>query len=249
MPNGVKPFLTPLVGRIPVTITGGRNKGMKWSLASAGNGYRTGSREPQRISWLHSLILPGDVVWDVGAHYGSITLMASRRVGERGGVHAFEPARQSRWLLSRHVAWNHLANVTVHPYALSNVDGKLGFGGSGSSQLFALGGGPELVEVKRGTTLVKSGVCPPPTFVKIDTEGAEGAVVEGMLDVIAPTTRLFIAMHSLELFEKCTTLLAPHGFVAMSSPELERADPRNWPGDPDALFFNPEHGEHKWPHT
>jgi hypothetical protein len=46
LPSIVKELTTPVVGRVPVTIAGGPNRGMKWSLASSGNGFRRGVREP-----------------------------------------------------------------------------------------------------------------------------------------------------------------------------------------------------------
>ena len=82
LPRIVKELTTPLVGRVPVSIAGGPNRGMKWSLASSGNGFRRGTREPERMAFLAALIHPGDVVWDVGAHYGYVALLAARRAGE-----------------------------------------------------------------------------------------------------------------------------------------------------------------------
>jgi FkbM family methyltransferase len=242
LPGIVKRLTTPLVGRVPVTIAGGPNRGMKWSLASSGNGFRRGMREPQRMVFLDALVHPEDVVWDVGAHYGYVALLMARRVGPTGRLHAFEPARRSRWYLSRHMRWNGLANVTVHPYALSDFDGASNFGGSDSSQLFALGGGDERVQVRRGTTLVRSGACAAPTFLKVDVEGAEASVLKGALEVLPQDARAFVATHSQEEYDACVSLMASAGFTSVASTEIGRAARERggrWPGDPDVFFHGP----------
>lgn len=241
LPGIVKRITRPVVGRLPVTISGGPNRGMKWSLASSGNGFRRGTREPERMVYLAALIHPGDVVWDVGAHYGYVTLLAARRAGPSGQLHAFEPAERSRWYLSRHVRWNHLDNVTVHPYALSDFDGESNFGGSDSTQLFALGGGDERVQVRSGTTLVRSGTCPPPTLMKVDVEGAEVEVLRGALAILHLGARIFVATHSREKYEACRSLMTSVGFEAVSSSSIEGVGGNRWPGDPDVLFVGPEY--------
>jgi FkbM family methyltransferase len=192
------------------------------------------------MAFLGGLIHPGDVVWDVGAHYGYVALMVARGVGAEGRLHAFEPARRSRWYLSRHVAWNGLTNVVVHPFALSDFDGQSSFGGGDSSQMFALGGGDERVLVRRGDGLVQKGVSPPPTFVKVDVEGAEAAVLRGLIDVLKPATRLFVAMHSRDAYRECVELMRGVGFAAHPSAEVERAARASaWSGDPDVFFVGP----------
>jgi len=182
---------------------------------------------------------PGDVVWDVGAHHGYVTLCASRVVGTTGSVHAFEPSAENRETLRCHVRWNHLANVEVHPFALSNFDGESRFGGSGTSKMFSLGGGSEVVQVRSAQTLVNAGVCPPPTFVKIDVEGAEPETVAGILRVLPPDARLVIAIHGRESDQRCTALLEEAGFRLVSSRGLEHCRRGTWRGDPDLFCIGP----------
>ena len=92
LPPVVKQFTNPVVGRLRVPILSGPNRGLWWSLASAGSGYATGLRAARQMELVASLVGPGDVVWDIGVHHGFVTLCAARRVGSTGEVHAFEPA-------------------------------------------------------------------------------------------------------------------------------------------------------------
>src|SRR5688500_2639330 len=101
LPKALRRLTRPLVGRIPVTIRSGPNRFRRWSLACSGNGFRRGVREPERMAHRAALVRAGDVVWDVGAHYGYVTPLLARLTGPRGRLHAFEPSRQNRWYLSR----------------------------------------------------------------------------------------------------------------------------------------------------
>ena len=229
------PLLTPL--RVPVLS--GVNRGRWWSVVSAGSGYASGRRASGQMALLAALVRPGDVVWDVGAHHGFVTLCAARHVRGWGAVHAFEPAAANRALLSRHARWNHLANTTVHPFALSVYDGESTFGGTGTSKMYALGAGPESVLVRRGDTLVRQGVCPPPTFMKIDVEGAEAGAVEGTLPVLPSAARLLIGVHGPEADARCRELLGAAGFELVASRALERCRRGAWRSDPDLFCIGP----------
>ena len=225
---------------IPLPILSGVNRGMRWSLVSWGSGYGSGRRTQRQMEVLAALVRPGDIVGDVGAHHGYVTLCAARRVGPSGQVHAFEPSARNRALLERHVRWNRLSNVKVHPYALSNHDGSARFGGNGTSKMFALGGGDEVVEVRTASSLVADGICPPPTFLKIDVEGAEADTLAGCLSVLPRDARLVIAVHGPEVDERCTALLEAAGYLLTASRELDRCRRGAWRGDPDLFCTGPE---------
>src|SRR5688572_30216264 len=50
-----------------------------------------GVYEARAIELFRQQVRPGDVVFDVGACFGAYSLLASRLVGPRGQVYAFEP--------------------------------------------------------------------------------------------------------------------------------------------------------------
>jgi len=191
---------------------------------------------------LAALIQPGDVVWDVGAHHGYVTLCASRRVGEGGRVHAFEPSRRNRALLERHVRWNHCRNVSVHPFALSVRDGEERLGGGRTSKSLALGQGTEVVAVRAANTLVRQGVSAPPSFLKIDVEGAEADVLAGIMDVLPREARLFIEIHTSACDKRCCELLSGAGFHLCVSTGLKtrREGGRRY-SNPDLYCVGPDY--------
>ena len=122
---------------------------------------------------------PGDGVWDIGAHKGYVSLALARAVGDEGRVVAFEPSTTNLWFLRKHIAWNAVSNVRVLPLAVSDRDGEGAFGGPGSSITFALDQGSERVRVATLESLREEEELSPPNLIKIDVEGAEGAVLRG----------------------------------------------------------------------
>ncbi|MEX2465968.1 MAG: FkbM family methyltransferase [Gemmatimonadota bacterium] len=240
-PRFIRRLADPVTERVPVPIVGGLNRGRFWSLASAGSGYATGRRAGPQMRLLHALIRPRDVFWDVGAHHGYVSLMASEKVGARGEVYAFEPGARNAGVLRRHLRWNRVGNVRVETYALGAADGEADFGGGDTSKMHALGGGGERVRVRTVRSLVQAGELPPPDVVKIDVEGGEADVLAGALDVLPAGVRLVIAIHSAAMDRACVSLLETHGFAAAPTPELTRARASSapWPGDPDLLAVGP----------
>src|SRR5688572_29441775 len=146
LPNSIKRLTNLVVGRIPIRIESGVNRGLRWSLAAAGSGYGSGIRESLQMQVIWDLMLDGDCVWDVGAHYGFVALAAARRA-PGGHVHAFEPGHSNFWFLSRHVGWNRMPNIKLHNCAVGDMDGTTTFGGGATSKQHRLGGGDEVVRI------------------------------------------------------------------------------------------------------
>lgn len=137
-----------------------------------------------------------DVVWDVGANIGPHTLAFGRLAHN---VHAFEPHPQNAMQLRRNVEATGISDcVTVHECALGATDGEIGLSkadagiGNGTSQI---GEGNLVVEQQRGDTLVEDEVVSPPDVVKIDVEGAEERVIEGMSETLADVRVLILEIH------------------------------------------------------
>jgi FkbM family methyltransferase len=65
------------------------------------------------LSHLDQWVKRGDVVVDVGAHYGAYTIVLSRLVGAFGSVFAIEPSSHALSVLRRNIGINQLSNVEV----------------------------------------------------------------------------------------------------------------------------------------
>lgn len=130
---------------------------------------------------------PGQVVYDVGANVGLYSVLLSQVVGPEGCVIAFEPDPESYLHLQENLALNGLTNVRVLPRALGQehiVTKFLRGEGNADSSLVRPAAykdlGHQLVEVMRGDELVQDQNLPLPRLVKIDVEGYEHAVLQGL---------------------------------------------------------------------
>src|SRR5439155_930915 len=71
-----------------------------------GRPLRKGAFEADELAFVERFVRPGMTVLDLGAHHGLYTLLASKRVGPKGKVFAFEPSVRERTALRRHVMLN-----------------------------------------------------------------------------------------------------------------------------------------------
>src|SRR5204863_4628396 len=76
--------------------------------------YYQGNSEPETALFLTGFLKPGMVFWDIGAHIGEYSVIASKCVGTAGRVHALEPRPDVYEFLERNVVANGLSNVTIH---------------------------------------------------------------------------------------------------------------------------------------
>jgi len=196
-----------------VPILQGPLKGKRWVSGASNHGCWLGTYElPKQLAMLRH-IRPGMVCYDVGANVGFYTLFFSHLVGIGGRVLAFEPFPRNVALLRRHIELNHCANVTVFDAAVADREGTTLFEEAPSASMGRVSDhGSLAVECRRLDKVISEGF-PPPDLIKIDVEGAEGAVLAGaveMLQKYAPI--IFLATHGPEQHQDCVAILKQHGY-------------------------------------
>jgi FkbM family methyltransferase len=146
--------------------------------------------EPYETQLVITHFKAGGVFVDVGANIGYYTLLASAIAGPNGKVLCYEPDVENFVLLQENVRLNDLHNVTLHALALSdrNEDGELFLSTDnfGDHRIYSDGG----VRNSRPIQLVHGDQHLEPQtqhidFLKIDTQGAEYFVVNGLRKLIA----------------------------------------------------------------
>jgi methyltransferase, FkbM family len=157
--------------------------------------YYQGYSEPETARFILSFLRPGMVFFDVGAHIGEYALLASRRVGPCGEVHAFEPQPSTLALLENNVEVNGLRNVRLNGCAVSDRDEEVDFGVRAEPSLSSIVregkplDGQELLcslKVPSRTLDEYCGECGRwPDLIKIDVEGAELLVLQGAEGLLA----------------------------------------------------------------
>lgn len=143
---------------------------------------------------------PGDCFIDVGANTGIFSLIASRRVGSNGMVFSFEPNPEVFRVLQKNLIHNKSQNVFPFCAGVSDTDGVISFvydphhNGLGhikadsnyqwdranqkETRILTLG--PDSL------TFLNEGSCPgKQCIIKIDTEGAELKVLQGLTHFIS----------------------------------------------------------------
>lgn len=192
-------------------IFSGPLKGYRWLLATRSS-FFFGTYELEQTDLFCKLVKPGDVVYDVGAHFGYYTLLASKLVGAQGRALAFEPSPPNLARLYRHVELNRCSNVQVLELAVSDREGVAHFEtrtGSGLGHLAA--DGPVEVKVTRLDALEG---YPRPNVMKIDVEGAEVAVLQGAASLLtAAKPIIFLSLHGDDLKKACLEILAGYGYT------------------------------------
>jgi FkbM family methyltransferase len=136
----------------------------------------------------------GGVLYDIGANLGFFSMLGGHLAGlQEGHVYAFEAAPENAEAIRHNALLNGVSNITVIPKAVSahSGRGRLQIVDDQSwSKLEDYGEHPyteQVIEVELVSIddLVAAGELRPPTIVKIDVEGAEIAVLEGMRKTIA----------------------------------------------------------------
>lgn len=190
-------FLGPIASRLVFNITrGGRStsliQGHQMMLAS-GKSYAPidmamDRYEEETVRLFERLLEPGMRVVDVGAHVGFFTLIAARLVGPAGRVYAFEPEPLNYALLSINIQRNGYSNVLAVQKALTNSCGPhelfVSSLDNGSHSLYRGRGRQGKKTLRIETTTLDAFLAtqewPRVGLVKIDVEGAEISVLEGM---------------------------------------------------------------------
>jgi FkbM family methyltransferase len=189
--------LTRPIRHRDLRVMRGRMAGVRINLGGSFVRYLTGDAEPEVQEALAQLVKPGQTVYDVGANIGFFTILCSRLVGPQGRVYAFEPIPQNLVTLRRNIALNGLTNVVVVEKALSASTGTAEMFVSPWSAFHSLNvegaskqdnHGPQEGEIVVETVtldefVAQAGVSAP-DLIKIDVEGAELIVVEGMRETL-----------------------------------------------------------------
>lgn len=197
-----------------VPILQGKLKGTKWIVGSSTQGCWLGSYEYQQRLLFEKMIKERDIVFDIGAHAGFYTLLASLLVGPGGKVFSFEPLPRNLFYLKEHLRLNCIQNVTIIEAAVADFNGMTNFAESPNhwEGHISLQGELKIKAVSLDKLLEKDEISIP-NHMKIDVEGAELLVLTGaksILDNYRPT--LFISTHGEKVRMECCSFLESFGY-------------------------------------
>jgi len=149
-----------------------------------------GYSEPEFAGLLDAYLRPGMTYFDIGAHFGQYVLVAAKRVGPAGSVHAFEPTSKTYAQLETNLRLNNFPWVVANHNAVydqvSEMELKLCVEGKGEFNSLGKPMRPdeEVVGTERVSAITLDSYCLDKNIqkidlMKIDVEGAELNVLRG----------------------------------------------------------------------
>lgn len=207
-----------LPAQLCLPVLQGILRGKYWIVGSSVHGCWIGSYEFEQQRILTEQIKPGMVFFDIGAHVGFYTLLASNRVSSNGRVVAFEPLPRNLKYLYQHLRLNRIENVQVIEAAVTDSNGSIEFEEHASSSMSRITPGGSLqVKTVSIDMLLSHGMIPAPACMKIDVEGAELQVLKGAAETLRryhPT--LVLSTHGSWLHQQSTLYLKDTGYRVIS---------------------------------
>jgi len=193
--------------------------GWKWTVRGLNDSHLSYQGHE---SWLSGEILrKGRVFVDVGAHVGTWTVRASKYYEK---VVAFEPTDRTRKLLLKNLELNNVSNVTVYKaalgrqHAIKTINYFPKVRGNGGNSLLDRNPAQheryasQVVPLQQVTVEPLDDYMLRPDLVKIDTEGYEIPILEGMSETLPRTQRIIVEAHRDEDVLKIRSMLDRAGF-------------------------------------
>jgi len=184
-----------------------------WQRTCAVNGFRLRATSFDRLLYLYlhrlalmgmqdrrvyeKYILPGMNIVDIGANIGLCTLLFSELTGSQGYVYAFEPDHLLFDSLINNIRCNAIANIEPYNLAIGEGYGKMilhrSAFNSGDNRL-TVAGGPALlkgsqVRVEKLDSVLEGIQI---DFIKIDVQGWEMNVVNGMHQILSDNPAIIV---------------------------------------------------------
>jgi FkbM family methyltransferase len=210
--------------RAHMVILQGPLRGKRWIAGSCDHGCWLGSYEYRKQRRFATEVRSGDVIYDLGAHVGFYSLLASALTGPRGRVFSFEPLPINLAVLQQHLNLNGIKNCTVLDVAVSSSGGVANFAAGPTTTMGRLTReSKDAINVRTVVLddLVGRGELPLPNVIKCDIEGGEYDALEGAARILKrQRPKIFLATHGPDIHRRCCSFLTGHGYKLESLDDL-----------------------------
>lgn len=232
-------------GLTPVQIAAGSLQGYTLELdLQTEKDYWLGVYEPNLQQAIKDLIQPGQVVYDVGANVGYISLSLARAVTATGHVHAFEALPDNFARVQKNIQLNSLQDA-ITPVHAAVIDSShpVTFLVGPSNGMGKVSGSAGRQEVVYEQSLTVPGLSlddyiyqqgnPAPQVVKMDIEGGEVLALPGMRRILFEAhPLLLLELHGPESAQVARMILSEAGYrlYAMTPgyPEVPADETLDW---------------------
>ena len=186
--------------------------------------FRKWHREPGFMDIIEAEVHRGDVVFEVGANIGYVTMFLAKYVGDSGKVFAVEPVPINFEILTKNIKLNNLSDIIeAHNLAISSRTGVRKLNIAKESNLHSLTKTKNTIDtIEVETTTVDDFFEHRPfvNFIKMDIEGDEVEVLQGInkiLDTSDKPMKILMEVHPMnfeaEAFAKQLKRLFALGFT------------------------------------
>jgi FkbM family methyltransferase len=238
----IRRFLPRSIG--PHSILAGPLRGA--SICTSWHDYPgaiLGTTEKPLLDWFRRNVSPGETWIDVGAHYGYTAIALCRLVGASGRVVAFEPVLSTAGCVARTRRLNGLRQLRIVPAGLASCTAletrRLPVIRGMADSTIERDVWEEHIAVASFDT-VWSFLCeanPGIHGVKIDVQGMELAVIEGMRDTLASyQPKVIVEFHAGVDRRAIIDLLSSCGYLDAGEPVEPKADPQSYANDRSYAF-------------
>ena len=232
-------------GLTETSIAAGDLAGMRMLLdLKTEKDYWLGTYEPHLQQAIQDLVTPGQIVYDIGANIGYVSLLFAQQVGERGHVYSFEALPANLQRLKHNIAMNAVGErVTIVPAAVRDRSGVTEFYVGPSPGTGKLVGSAGRSTIQYRESIEVDGVSidefifqsgnPAADMLKIDIEGGEILAFPGMIRTLHEVRPLlFIEMHGFEAAQAGWDLLTGQHYqvcrMASSYPPIHAMREEDW---------------------
>ena len=206
--------------------------------------YWLGTYEYDLQQAIIDLVNSGDIVYDIGANIGFLTILIARETGPNGQVHAFEALPENIARLKHNVERNEFQNwVTIVHAAVMEKSGSAEFLIGPSTGMGKVNGSAGRSSIEYKESILVEGISideyievsgnPSPNILKIDIEGGEVLALPGMQNLIHNYHPiLMVELHGPEAAQVTWDRLKLEGYricwMAPAFPEVEDFHELNW---------------------
>jgi FkbM family methyltransferase len=184
-----------------------------------------GYTEKALMQWFECNARVGETWLDIGSHYGYTAMAMARLVGAEGRVFAFEPMLTTAGCISRSMAINRLRQVTIVPMGLGSpleLEVRQISTTRGMADSTLNGRGDETAIFVASFDWLWPRICGGDSHfdgVKIDVQGMEIEVVQGMTGVLKMwRPKLALEVHAGVDREVLLALLESCGYTRNATP-------------------------------
>jgi FkbM family methyltransferase len=186
--------------------------------------------DARQIQFFIDHVRAGQLVLDIGGHYGEYAVLFAALVGSEGRVVTFEPDAAARPVLQANIALNHFTErVQVEAFAVSDaIDSQTLFARHGNAQSSlaraGLGGSQTDDDVEkyqvptiRIDEYLRQSQLRAPDIIKLDVEGAEINALRGAGEILRSKVVILCELHPYAWpefgtsFDDLLRLIADHG--------------------------------------